>query len=128
MFRFHRLIRGHRQIQQHCKICPLTWRRVHNDLAAHQLHELVRDGHAQTRSAIFFRYFRAFLFKWMKHPADKFRFHANSRIMNTNQKIQPSVVALHLTKCHADLALFRKFHGIGDKINHDLGNPQLVAD
>ena len=51
----------HRQVQEHGEVRAFAECAVHDDFAAHQAHELVGDGHAETGTAELFAGFDALL-------------------------------------------------------------------
>jgi len=101
-----------RKIQKYHKIRALSWHAVYDDLAVHQAHHLIGDCHAKAGASIFLDNIRALLLKGTEYPADEFRLHSNSRIMDAHHQIYPSVFLKHLAERYPNLALAGKFYGI----------------
>ena len=48
--------------------------------------------------------------------------------MHPHHQIHLTVPEHHLPECHNDLSLRGEFHGVGEEVDNDLTDPQLIAD
>ena len=124
--RFHRLF-SNRQMQIHREIRASARLALHHDLAAHQLDKLVGNGHAETGAAVFPRGLHGLLLERTENAADKRRLHTDAGIVYADHHIRHAVPQHHLPEGDNNFTLARKFDRIGQKIDDNLADAQLIA-
>ena len=128
--RFRRLggLLRHRQMQEHGEIRALARRTVHDDLAAHQTHELIGDRHAEAGAAEFSARLDALLLERTENTVQKGVIHADTGIVNAEHEVRDVILKHHLTERDDDLALARELDSVREEVDDDLADAQLVAD
>ena len=111
---------GQGQGDKYREVAALPRTALHHDLSLHQLHDLVRNGHAQAGAAVLMGNIHIFLFKRIENPADKLRCHADTGIVDPDHQVRRVVMEHHLPDGHDDLALLGEFYGVGQKVDDDL--------
>lgn len=100
---------------------------LHHDIAAHQLDKLVGDGHAETRAAVFPIGHHCLLLERTENTTDKRRLHTDAGVVYADHYIRYAVPQHHLPEGDNNFTLARKFDRIGQKIDDNLADAQLIA-
>ena len=100
---------------------------LHHDIAAHQLDKLIGDGHAEARAAVFPRGLHGLLLERTENTADKRRLHTDAGVVYADHHIRYAVPQHHLPEGDNNFTLARKFDRIGQKIDDNLADAQLIA-
>lgn len=98
-------------------------------VAVHQLHEALRDRHAEARAAEAARRRGILLRKCVKDPRQEILAHADAGVLHDELQRAVAVVAADLlgAETHA-AALRRELDGISEDVDHDLPELHRVAD
>ena len=122
--RFRRLggLLRHRQMQEHGEIRAFARCTVHDDLAAHQTHELIGDRHAEAGAAEFSARLDALLLERTENTVQKGVIHADTGIVNAEHEVRDVILKHHLTERDDDLALARELDSVREEVDDDLAD------
>ena len=120
----NRFINGrltNRQGQLHMELRALTFTAADADCAAHQLHQLARDGGAQARTTKAARGGRISLCKRVKNTFELVLRNANARVLDG--QVQAALLIVH---AQLHMAAFSELDGIAHQIDENLLNTQRI--
>ena len=120
----NRFINGrltNRQGQLHMELRALTFTAADADCAAHQLHQLARDGGAQARTTKAARGGRISLCKRVKNTFELVLRNANARVLDG--QVQAALLIVH---AQLHMAAFGELDGIAHQIDENLLNTQRI--
>ena len=107
--------------QLHMELRALTFTAADADCAAHQLHQLARDGGAQARTTKAARGGRISLCKRVKNTFELVLRNANARVLDG--QVQAALLIVH---AQLHMAAFGELDGIAHQIDENLLNTQRI--
>ena len=110
------------------KVLPLSFS-LSADGSAHELHQIVDDGQAQTAAHIVAGIPRVLLLKGLEDPLHEFFRHADAIVPDHKLQVERSRLRAFLTDVHPQLSSrWREFQGVGEQVHQNLLHARGVAD
>ena len=120
---------GFCQCYRYGKGGSLPFLALHLNMTVHQLHDILRDGHAQAGAAVFARGRGVLLGKGVEQVRQEFFAHADTGIPEDHLQGCLAVIAGAFLDQEGNRAAFRcKLHCIAQNVDHHLAQLHAVAD